>query len=163
MLELLDNLNKLKFKTYMVTGGGIIFAREVNRQIYKLPSDRIIGSSFKKSLMEVSNKIVVTREAEVENYNDTKMKVFNIVDRIGKTPVFVFGNSHGDFQMARYTSLNSKYKSFIGFVDHDDAKREFDYRISDHGKPDENVYKTSEKYDFTILSIKRDFKTVYPK
>ena len=38
-----------------------------------------------------------------------------------------FGNSDGDLAMVRYTSLNSKYKSFTGLVRHDDESREFAY------------------------------------
>lgn len=93
--------------------------------------------------------------------NDKDGKAINILELIGKVPVFVLGNSDGDFAMAKYTALNSKYKFFIGIIHHDDEKREFSYDRNSHVGKLDKILDQASKYSIDIISMKEDFKQIY--
>ena len=50
MNELIDFLKYNRFKTFIVSGGGIDFIREALSNVYGIPPDQIIGSSIKFGL-----------------------------------------------------------------------------------------------------------------
>ena len=68
--------------------------------------------------------------------------------------IFAFGNSSGDLAMLQMTAA-SGMPNMVCILDHDDSEREFEYH-----KP--NLLKAATKNEWTVVSIKRDFKVVFP-
>ncbi len=48
MLELLDYLRANGFKTFIVSGGGIEFMRAWVEEVYGIPKDQVVGSTFEE-------------------------------------------------------------------------------------------------------------------
>ena len=59
--------------------------------------------------------------------------------------------------MLRYSQA-SEYPSFQLLIDHDDEKREFLYTEADNIS-----LKWAEKYNWNIVSMKKDWKQIFPK
>jgi phosphoserine phosphatase len=167
MLEVLAYLRANGFKNYIVSGGGIEFMRPWAESAYGIPPEQVIGSSIKTKFELRDGKPVLVRLPEL-NFNDDKGgKPVAINQRIGRRPVMAFGNSNGDQQMLEYTQGGSGPR-FEMLVLHDDAAREFAYGPA-RGLPDVKLgaftpaldaYAT--KNDWTVVSMKGDWKIVYP-
>ena len=160
MNELIDFLKVNDFKTFIVTGGGIDFVREALSNVYGIPPDQIIGSSIKFRYINGTNRgnSTILREPELASFNEKEVKPENIQLHIGKVPVFAAGNSDGDLEMLRYTADNNSVgKSLEIIVHHDDGVREYSY---DTGS--ENVLIEAQRRNWTIVSMKDDFRIIYP-
>ena len=95
---------------------------------------------------------------ELDKFNDEYVKPENIALHIGQIPNIAVGNSNGDLQMFQYASdNNAKGKSLILMVHHDDPVREYSY-----DKKAEKVLEESRKNNWNIISMKDDFKDIYP-
>ena len=167
MLEVLAYLRANGFKTFIVSGGGIEFMRAWTEQAYGIPPEQIVGSSVKTKFELRDGKPVLVRLAEL-NFNDDKGgNPVGINQHIGRRPIAAFGNSNGDQQMLEYTQGGSGAR-FELLVLHDDGAREFAYGPA-HGLPDVKLgYFTpaleehAKKDGWTIVSMKDDWKTVFP-
>ena len=160
MNELIDFLKINDFKTFIVSGGGIDFIREALSNVYRIPPDQIIGSSIKFRYINETNRgnSTILREPELASFNEKEVKPENIQLHIGKVPVFAAGNADGDLEMLRYTAdNNSPGKSLEILVHHDDGVREYSY---DTGS--ENVLIEAQRRNWTIVSMKDDFRIIYP-
>ena len=160
MKELIDFLKYNHFKTFIVSGGGIDFIREALSNVYGIPPDQIIGSSIKFRYINGTNRgnSIILREPELASFNEKEVKPENIQLHIGKVPVFAAGNADGDLEMLRYTADNNSLgKSFEILVHHDDGVREYSY---DTGS--ENVLIEAQRRNWTIVSMKDDFRIIYP-
>ena len=72
-----------------------------------------------------------------------------------------FGNSDGDFQMLEWTTTG-KGPRFALIVHHDDAAREYAYGRGSHiGKLEKGLDQAPQR-GWTIVSMKNDWKTIYP-
>ena len=160
MNELIDFLKLNHFKTFIVSGGGIDFIREVLSNVYGIPPDQIIGSSIKFKYINGTNggNSTILREPELASFNDKEVKPENIQLHIGKVPVFAAGNADGDLEMLRYTADNNSLgKSLEILVHHDDGVREYSYDTQS-----ENVLIEAQGRNWTIVSMKDDFRIIYP-
>ena len=172
MLELLNFLKIHEFKIFIVSGGGMDFVRESLSSVYDIPYDQIIGSSIKykfidsgnNKLTELDNKfndssdsVNLLRLSELNSYNDNYQKPVNIQLHIGKVPIIAVGNSDGDLQMLEY-SFAKNIISLPILVHHDDAEREYYYN-----KGTEKILKKAQENNWLIVSMKNDFKEIYPK
>ena len=92
----------------------------------------------------------------VKPINDKAGKPVNIDRYIGKILAIAVGNSDGDIQMLQYAYSNPKPNLEL-LLHHDDAEREFDYN---HGT--EKALALAQQSDWTVISIKSDFKRVFP-
>jgi len=161
MLELLQYLRANYFKTYIVSGGGVDFMRAFVTEIYGIPEEQIIGSRIKTSFEYNDGKPVIKRLPELEFIDDKEGKPLNIQKIIGKKPVFSSGNSDGDLQMMQWAASN-KYKSFMLYVHHTDAEREWAYDRASHiGKLDKGLDQAL-KDGWTVIDMKNDWKIIYP-
>jgi phosphoglycolate phosphatase-like HAD superfamily hydrolase len=162
MLEVLTYLRANGFKTFIVSGGGIEFMRPWTEKIYGIPPEQIIGSSIKTSLEVRDGKPVLVRLAELNFIDDGPGKPVGINRHIGRRPIAAFGNSDGDLQMLQWTTAGSGARLAV-LVHHTDAKREFAY---DRNSP---VGKLAAALDqaavdgWTVVSMKDDWKRIYPK
>ena len=112
-------------------------------------------------------KAVLVRLPEL-NFNDDKAdKPVGINQHIGRRPIAAFGNSRGDQEMLEYTQGGSGAR-FELLVLHDDAAREYAYGPA-LGLPDtklgaftQAVYDEAQKSGWTVVSMKNDWKQVFP-
>ncbi len=85
-----------------------------------------------------------------------------INQHIGRRPVIAFGNSDGDLQMLQWTSASNK-PSLGVIIHHTDGEREVAYDRQSHiGKLDQAL-NLAKKQGWVVVSMKTDWKTVFPK
>jgi hypothetical protein len=155
-LELLDYLRNNAFKVYICTGGTIEFVRSISEEYYDIPSEQVIGTSFKYVFVDSSNTIY--RQPALNHFNDKTGKPASIQLHIGKHPVIACGNEggKGDIAMLEFSQAG-KHQSLQLLVNHDDEAREFLYSEADSAS-----LKSAEKNKWTVISIKNDWKKVFP-
>ena len=161
MLELLQFLRDHDFKTFIVSGGGIEFMRPWVEEVYGIPPDQVIGSSIKTEFDYNNGNPVIRRLPDMDFIDDKEGKPIGIHKFIGKKPVFASGNSDGDLPMMQWTASN-KYKSFMLYLHHTDADREWAYdRESHFGRLDKGLDEAKEN-DWSIIDMAKDWKLIYP-
>ncbi|MCV9999625.1 haloacid dehalogenase-like hydrolase [Pararhizobium sp. YC-54] len=162
MLELISYLKANSFEVFIVSGGGIEFMRPWTERVYGIPPQNVVGSSIKSKYDVKDGKPKIVRLPEVDFVDDGPGKPVGIYTHIGRQPIAAFGNSDGDFQMLEWTSSRPG-RSFGLIVHHDDADREYAYdRESHFGKLDKGLSE-GPKRGWTIVSMKNDWKQVYPE
>jgi phosphoserine phosphatase len=169
MIELLNFLKDNQFKIFIVSGGGVDFIREALSSVYGIPPEQIIGSSIKYEYIDRINAnestnikyndtSFILRESMINSINNDYEKPANIQLHIGKVPVIAVGNSDGDLQMLEYVYENNEIgQSLPILIHHDDEKREYSY-----DKGAENILKDAKENNWLIISMKKDFKRIYP-
>jgi hypothetical protein len=120
-----------------------------------------VGSSIKTTYEVRNGKPVLVRLPEVNFIDDKAGKPVGIHQHIGRRPIAAFGNSDGDFQMLEWVTAGPGPR-FGLIVHHDDAEREYAYDRKSHvGRLDRGLDE-GPKRGWTIVSMKRDWRTVYP-
>jgi len=161
MLELIKYLQENDFKTFIVSGGGIEFMRPWVEEAYGIPKDQVIGSSIKTEYDYNNGNPIIRRLPELDFIDDKEGKPEGINRFIGRKPVFASGNSDGDLQMMRWAASN-KLKSFMLYVHHTDADREWAYDRESHiGRLDKGLDEANEK-GWTVIDMKNDWNKIYP-
>jgi len=165
MLELLAYLRASGFKTYIVSGGGVEFMRPWVEKTYGIPPEQVVGSSGKLKYELKNGQPVLRKLPEVNFIDDKAGKPIGIEQFIGRRPVAAFGNSDGDYEMLRWTTVPRKevsYKSFGLIVHHTDAEREWAYDRDSHvGRLDKALTEAQER-GWIVVDMKRDWRTIYP-
>jgi phosphoglycolate phosphatase-like HAD superfamily hydrolase len=156
MIELIDYLTDHGFKVYIVSTSQQEFIRSVSKDILNIPRDQIIGTMVGFSLQfgGDNNPVFIRKSAYFEPYNADENKVVRIRERGLLPSIFAFGNSSGDLAMLEVTAA-SGLPSMVCILDHDDPEREFEYHKSD-------LLKTASKNAWTVVSMKRDFRVLFP-
>ncbi|MGH8171872.1 MAG: hypothetical protein ACREPX_01915 [Rhodanobacteraceae bacterium] len=94
------------------------------------------------------------------NAGKTKQSIVDFVTKVTQ-PIAAFGNSDGDQQMLESTTAGSGAR-FALIVHHDDAAREWAYeREPPIGRLDAGWNEATAK-GWTVVSMKDDWKAVYP-
>jgi phosphoserine phosphatase len=161
MLELLSYLRANGFKTYIVSGGGVEFMRVFAEQVYGVPPEQVIGSSIATEYEVRNGKPVIVRQPKIDFIDDKAGKPVAINKFIGRRPIAAFGNSDGDFQMLEWTTAGAGPRLAV-IVHHDDAGREFAYDRGSHIGKLERGLDEGPRRAWTIVSMKDDWKTLYP-
>jgi len=161
MLELLAYLRSNGFKTFIVSGGGIDFMRPWAAKTYGIAPDQVVGSSGKLKLDVVDGKPVLVKLPEVNFIDDKAGKPIGIQQHIGQRPIAAFGNSDGDQQMLEWTTAGGGAR-FALIVHHDDAKREWAYDRTSHIGTLDKAWDEAVAKGWTVVSMKDDWKTIYP-
>jgi phosphoglycolate phosphatase-like HAD superfamily hydrolase len=161
MRELLDYLCANGFKTYIVSGGGVEFLRVVSESLYGIPPEQVVGSSIKTKYEVRNGQPVIVRLPEIDFIDDKAGKPVGIHKFIGRRPIAAFGNSDGDFEMLEWTTSAPGARLGV-IVHHDDAAREFAYDRASHVGRLVRGLDEGPKRGWTIISIRNDWKTVYP-
>jgi hypothetical protein len=80
-------------------------------------------------------------------------RIWNVT---GRRPILAAGNSNGDLEMFAFTGGPS-LPALRLLVLHDDAQREFDYFAGD-----EKALEAAQMYGWSIVSMQRDWDTIFP-
>jgi hypothetical protein len=162
MLELLAYLRANGFKTFIVSGGGIEFMRPWTERVYGIPPEQVVGSSIKTKYEIRDGQPVLVRLPELDFIDDKAGKPVGINSRIGRRPIAAFGNSDGDRQMLEWTQAGGGACLMV-LVHHDDAQREWAYGPeSKIGTFSEALMSEAKTSGWTVVSMKKDWKTVFP-
>lgn len=162
MHELLDYLRANGFKTYIVSGGGVEFMRPMTETMYGIPPEQVIGSRIVTKYMLKDGKPLLMREPKVDFVDDGPGKPVGINAIIGRRPIFVAGNSDGDYEMLRWSTAGAGPRLGI-IVHHTDAEREYAYDRDTHfGKLDKAMAEAPER-GWVLVDMKNDWKTIYAK
>jgi phosphoserine phosphatase len=155
MVELLRYLETHGFGTYIASGGDRDFMRPFAEQLYGIPPERVIGSAFGLDLQETDEGSDLLYKSKIDFFDDGPEKPVRIWSRIGRRPLVVGGNSNGDVPMLRFARHGDSDPLRL-IVLHDDADREFDYTSGA-----EDALKRANDQGWTVVSIKRDWATVF--
>jgi phosphoserine phosphatase len=159
-LELLGYLRENGFKTYIVSGGGIDLIRAFAEDAYGIPREQVIGSSVKLRFDAKDGATALMKLAELNSFDDREVKAQNIGLHIGRRPILAFGNSDGDLAMLRYCRTGPGARLAL-LVHHDDADREFAYDREFRLSPLVEALDHADQYGITVVSMRRDWKTVF--
>ncbi|NEI96425.1 HAD family hydrolase [Rhizobium ruizarguesonis] len=160
MRELLDYLRANGFKTFIVSGGGVEFMRPMTEKMYGIAPEQVVGSTITTEYAIVGDVPVLRRLPKLDFVDDGKGKPSGINKFIGRKPIFVAGNSDGDYEMLRWvTAANGP--GFAMIVHHTDADREVAYdRKSAVGKLDKALDE-AERRNWLVVDMKSDWKKVF--
>ncbi len=162
MVELIDYLKTNQFEVFIVSGGGVEFMRPWTERVYGIPPRNVVGSSIKAKYELRDGVPAIMRLPEIDFIDDGPGKPVGINKFIGKRPIAAFGNSDGDFEMLEWTT-SGPGRRFGLIVHHDDAQRENAYdRDSHFGRLARGLDEAPGR-GWTIVSIKDDWKVVYPE
>lgn len=168
MQEVLRYLRANGYKTYIVTGGGQDFVRMYAEQTYSIPPEQVVGTAAStKYGYDKQGKPFLTKEPKLLLNDNNAGKPEGIHLMIGRRPFAAFGNSTGDKQMLEYTKAGDGTRLAM-LVLHDDAEREYAYGPA-QGLPDSKVgtftqglYDEATKNGWTVISMKKDWKVIFP-
>jgi phosphoserine phosphatase len=155
MVELLRYLKANGFSNYIASGGGRDFMRPISDEVYGIPRDGVLGSATTLKYTSNDRGGMITHQAEADYLDDGPQKPIRIWSRIGRRPVFAAGNSNGDIPMLEFTAHEDKPVLRL-LILHDDADREFDYTSGA-----EQALAMADAHDFTVISMKNDWATVF--
>jgi len=161
MLELLAYLRANGFKTFIVSGGEVAFMRAFAEEVYGIPPEQVIGTTFKSEFRDANNVLSIQRLPELLHIDDGAGKPVSIDTIIGQRPILAFGNSDGDLQMLQWTMAGSGTR-LAGLVHHTDSKREWAYdRESDVGRLDKALDE-AKRGNWTVVDMANEWSRVYP-
>jgi len=161
MLELIRYLQENGFRTWIVSGGGADFMRPWVDSVYGIPREQVVGSTIVVRYELRDTVPVLIRTPRIEFIDDEEGKPVGIHRSIGRRPAAAAGNSDGDRQMLEYTDGGTRARLML-LVHHDDCEREYCYdRESAVGRLD-TALDEAQARGWTIVSMKRDWKVIYP-
>jgi phosphoglycolate phosphatase-like HAD superfamily hydrolase len=165
MLELLNELRRRDFTIGIVTGGGTEFVRAISDDLYGVPAERVVGTLIGYEFTrDEGNRPVLRRTATMlGTANEGPAKVTNIQTQIGRRPILAAGNSGGDREMLEWAQA-AEGPSLALLIDHDDAKREFQYTSTAGTVVEtEPITDVGVRLGWTIVSMTRDWDAVFPQ
>jgi len=129
--------------------------RPISMEAYGVPRERVIGSASALAYEGDERGGTITHKAEADYLDDGPEKPIRIWSRTGRRPLIAAGNSNGDVPMLQFTKHDDK-PSLRVLVLHDDGEREFDYTTGA-----EQALEQASKHNWTVVSIKNDWATVF--
>jgi phosphoserine phosphatase len=157
MVELLAYLQRKEFKTYIVSGGGVDFMRQISAAMYGIPREQVIGSWGKTRFEQRDGQAMIYRESAFDVFLEKQVKVESIAHHVGRRPILAVGNvgSGADVEMLMYSDSQSG-PSLQLMIHHDDADREFAYEE----KEDKSLAAT-KRFNWEVVSVKNDWRQVF--
>ena len=166
MVQIINYLQQNDFTVYIVSGTDRLILRGLVDGKLPVPPRQIIGSdeaivaknqNGEEGLtyqFKDNDSLVLGGNFIIKNLKMNKVAV--ISQEIGQQPVLSFGNSSGDYSMAKYVTSNNKYKSLAFMLCCDDTVRE-------NGKASaaEKMYKKCAESGWIPVSMKNDWTTIY--
>jgi phosphoserine phosphatase len=161
-LELLDYLRANGFKTFIVSGGGIVFMRTFSEKVYGIPPEQVVGSSVVAEFEVKDGQPVLVRQPKLDFINDKAGKPVGIYQHIGRRPILAFGNSDSDMQMIEYTMAGEGFRLGL-FVHHTDADRKYAYDRKSHVGTLDKALDRAATEGWIIVDMKKDWNTIFPE
>jgi phosphoserine phosphatase len=155
MVELLRFLESHGFTCFIASGGSRDFMRVLTDELYGIPPERVVGSSFGLEYADDEHGGSLAYLAQPDVFDDGPVKPVRIWSRIGRRPVVAAGNSNGDVPMLRFAGGKDRPALRL-LVLHDDPEREFDYV-----KGAERALERARDESWTVVSVKEDWATVF--
>jgi phosphoserine phosphatase len=153
VVQLIDYLHENDFSVYIVSGSDPQFTRAFCEESTGIPVTNVLGTTVLTNWVENdTNSYFVRLHEFIKPINDKAGKPVNILNKIGKLPVFAIGNSTGDLQMLEYSKNAPLSLQLI--VNHDDSVREYSYHV-------EEMSNLCEEKGWLEISMKNDFKTIF--
>jgi phosphoserine phosphatase len=152
MIELVDLLQERGFSVYVVSGSLQFCIMAISEDYLHVSRRHCIGSMVVATPGKNGKKAIFRRGKLSPPPNLKEGKAMRIMMRTGQAPLLAIGNSGGDVWMLGFTAT-SHYRTFTGVIDHDDS-REFIYRK-------EKLLKLAKQENWTIISMKETFKSIY--
>jgi phosphoglycolate phosphatase-like HAD superfamily hydrolase len=162
MLELLAYLRAEDFETYIVSGGGIDFMRAFTDRVYGIPPENVVGSSGKTSYEVVDGVPTIMKDPALLFIDDKAGKPIGIETHIGKRPIFVAGNSDGDFEMLEWSTAGEGPR-FGMIVHHTDAAREWAYDRDSHIGRLAKALDEAPAKGWLVVDMAKDWRIVWPE
>jgi len=169
MVELIEYLQANDFLVYLCSGADRFVLRTVSRSRLNIPENQIMGtmstvvatgqtnrSDFSYEYKD-SDTLIVGGEFRFKNVKMNKVSL--IKTEIGKKPVLSFGNSSGDYSMAKYVTSNNPYESLAFMVCCDDIVNEY----GDEEKATKMKTKCNETERWVAVSMRDDWERIYGK
>ena len=167
MVEVISYLTNNGFNVYIDSACGVSTTRELVGGVIPIQFDRIIATDFIYTSTNMGKdkpgdhffdrhkeKIVISGKPL---YNNAKtIKIFSILNQIGKKPVLAFGNSMGDSGMLEYTLQDNRYNCAAFYVLCDDVERELG-NLNRAAK--DKAF--AEGRGWNTISMRNEFKTIY--
>jgi len=160
MLELLRYLRDEGFATWIVSGGGIHFIRAFAAEAYGIPPHQVVGSGT--PVTWDAERGAVMKEPGIAFVDDKGGKPVGIDAHIGALPIFVAGNSDGDFAMLDYAT-SADGPRFGMILHHTDGTREWAYDRDSHvGKLVRGLEEGPQR-GWLIVDMAKDWDAVFPE
>jgi phosphoserine phosphatase len=157
MLELIRYLEKNDFKVFICSGGGTDFIRTFSERVYGIPRERVVGTVTQTRFELRDNQPTLMRLPEIVlPFNEYGGKPVGLQRAVGRPPILAFGNSDGDIEMLEFTE-SPKRPWLALLLNHDDEEREYAYTSRA-----EKSLQVAKERGWTVVSMKRDFKTIFP-
>jgi phosphoglycolate phosphatase-like HAD superfamily hydrolase len=168
MTEVLSYLRDNGYQTYIVTGGGQDFVRVYAEKVYGIPPTQVVGTAGgTKYDYGKDGKPFLMKDPKLLLNDNNAGKPEGIHLMIGRRPYAAFGNSTGDRQMLEWTGAGSGARLKM-LVLHDDETREYAYGPA-LGLPETKIgiftqalYDEAKKDGWTVISMKNDWKRIFP-
>ncbi|GJQ60707.1 MAG: haloacid dehalogenase [Candidatus Scalindua sp.] len=160
-LELLGYLRANGFKTFIVSGGGVQFMRQMTGEAYGIPPEQVVGSSVVSKFQIKDGKSTLVRMPKIDFINDKEGKPVGIYEHIGHRPILACGNSDSDMQMIEYTMAGEGRRMGL-FIHHTDADREYAYDRKSHVGTLDKALDQADAMGWIIVDMRKDWKTVFP-
>jgi phosphoserine phosphatase len=164
MLELVDELRRRDFTIYLVSGGGAEFLRAMSQDLYGVAPEAVVGTQVAYELTRrADGRPALLRTAGViGGANEGGAKVANIQSQLGRRPILAAGNSAGDREMLEW-AMAGDGPGLALLLHHDDREREFAYEsVSGTLAEHEPITAVAARLGWTVVSMKRDWSTVFP-
>lgn len=168
MVEIVNYLQANDFKVFICSGGDRHIYRTLARSRLNLPEGHIKGTYSSVSASGQTNRSDSSYEFKRDDelimggefkYKNVRMnKVSLIKTEIGKQPVLSFGNSAGDYSMAKYVTSHNKYDSRAFMILCDDLVREY----GNEEEANKIKKKCDENANWVSVSMKNDWIKIYP-
>ena len=167
MVELIEYLQANDFQVYLCSGSDRYILRTVAKSRLNLPESQIMGTIATVVATGQNNRSDFSYEYKNEDdiimggefkFKNVKMnKISLIKTEIGKKPVLSFGNSSGDYSMAKYVTSNNPYESLAFMVCCDDVVREY----GNEAKANTMKDKCSKNKGWVPISMRDDWTSIY--
>ena len=166
MVQLIEYLQANEFRVYFCSGSDRHILRTVVKSRLNLPDYQITGTIATVVASKQPNRSNFDYEYAKDDYlimggefkfKNVKMnKISLIKTEIGKKPVLSFGNSNGDYSMARYITNNNQYESLAFMICCDDEKREYGNETKANAMKDKCA-----KENWVAVSMRDDWTRIY--
>ncbi len=159
-VELADFLIRNGFDFYIVSGSNRSAIWTMARELIRfgdrpLPYSHCIGADLVlRPNVSEDGRIRMEQQTEYVGINMRFDKCENIARQIGRIPVFAIGNSMGDYEMLKWTSMNPKNPSLSAVFLHDDAEREYRYN-------DDRMRDAAAQNGWETVSMRDDLLELY--